>query len=380
MEREFLRLPPGEFFEDIVDVSDGDSRVDLTIRTVLGRVFGVYVITRVAIYLAALYGKKVAGFGNLGGLFAGWDGQHYLTIAHYGYPRHADVAQFSRLAFFPFYPLVVRILTHLTHLTYAGVGVFVSLVAGAGFVLVATKLVARAYDVEAAERAGILLCVFPGSFVLSLPYAEALALLLAASAILAMTNFQPYRSGLFAGLATATSPLMLGLLPVMAWHAWRTRERGAWITLLMTPLGFVGFMVYLRVHTGHLTEWFAEERQAYSHRVDLLAPISWLSHWNSAGITEWTCGVLFVAALWCFVRARVPIEWWLYSVSIVVVVLFDGALYVTPRVLLNAFPLILAVGVVSERKNFVRLAICFAILLPLLFLVYMTLGDSSGPP
>ena len=31
---------------------------------------------------------------------------------------------------------------------------------------------------------------------------------------------------------------------------------------------------------------------------------------------------------------------------------------------------------VSERKNFVRLAICFAILLPLLFLVYMTLGDS----
>jgi hypothetical protein len=352
----------------------------LTMRRALGRVFGVYVVTRVAIICAAMYGARVSTIGGLGNLFRGWDGQHYLAVAKYGYPRHSDIAHFSRIAFFPLYPLVVRILSHLTHLSYLGVGEFVSLAAGAGFVIVATRLVALHFGVEAAERAGIVLCVFPGSLALSLPYAEALALLLAALAIMAMESDRPYRAGVISGLATAASPLMLGLVPVMAWRAWRSREHGAWVTTFMTPLGFIGFMNYLRIHTGHLNDWFAEERQSYSHRMDLFAPIQWLSHWSPAGFTEVICIVVLAWAMTCFVRARVPISWWLYSLSIVVVTMFDGGLYLTPRILLNAFPLVLAIGVVASRRAFVTIAFSFALLLPIIFLAYMTIGTTTGPP
>lgn len=346
----------------------------------LRRVFGIYALTRIAIFCAAFYGEKVASVGGLSGLLSGWDSQHYLAIAKYGYPRHSDVVHFSRIAFFPIYPLVVRILSHLTHLSYLGVGETVSLAAGAGFVLVATRLVAHHYGVEAAERAGILLCVFPGSFILSLPYAEALALLLAALAMLSSEKFQPYRAGVFAGLATATSPLMLALVPVMAWRAWRSREPGAWVTLLMTPLGFFGYMAYLGIHTGHLTDWFSEERQGFEHRVDLLAPIQWLSHWPGVGITEVASVAVLAWAIASFVRARVPIEWWLYSMSIVIVILFDGILLLNPRILLNAFPLILSIGVVSSRRTFVAIAIGFGLLLPLVFLAYMTIGNVTTEP
>jgi hypothetical protein len=337
-------------------------------------------VTRIALLCAAFYGEKVGRVGGLSGLLSGWDGQHYLAVAKYGYPNRPDVAHFSRIAFFPIYPLVVRFFSHATHLSYLGVGVAVSLAAGAGLVVVATRLVAKHYGVEAAERAGILLCVFPGAFILSLPYAEALALLLAALAILASESHQPYRAGLFAGLATATSPIMLALVPVMAWRAWRSRERSAWVTLLMTPLGFVGYMAYLGVHTGHFMDWFSEERQGFAHHVSLFAPIDALNHWPGIGIIVIASLAVLAWAITSFVRARVPVEWWLYSLSIVVVVLFDSALWLTPRFLMNAFPLVLAIGVGSSRRTFLTVAISFALLLPLVFLAYMTIGNLTSQP
>jgi hypothetical protein len=369
-----------DVFDVFEDSAPGDTDASHSMREVLGRVLGIYVLTRLGIICAAFYGEKVANIGGLSGLFTGWDAQHYLAIAKYGYPAHSNPAHYSRIAFFPVYPLTVRILSHLTHLSYLGVGEFVSIAAGAGLVVVATQIVARHFDIEAAERAGIILCVFPGSFVLSLPYAEALALLLAALAILTSEKFQYRRAGLFAAIATATSPLMLALVPVLAWRAWRSREPGAWMTLAMAPLGFVAYMVYLGVHTGHLNDWFLEERGGFEHRVDFLAPIQWLGKWPGIGITEVLSFMVLAWALASFVRARVPVEWWLYSVSILVVVLFDAVLFVNPRVLMNAFPLVLAIGVVASRRAFLAIALGFAILLPLVFLAYMTIGNITTQP
>jgi hypothetical protein len=350
------------------------------IKAVLRRVLGIYVVTRLAIFAAAFYGEKVAPVGGLSGLLTGWDGQHYLSIAKYGYPQHPDVAHYSRIAFFPIYPVVVRIFSHLTHLSYLGVGVGVSLVAGAGFIIISTRLVARHFGTEAAERAGILLCLFPGSFILSLPYAEALALFLAASALLAAESSRTFRAGLFGALATATSPLMLALVPVMAWRAWKARTASAWRTVLITPLGFFGYMYYLSVHTGHLNAWFSEEREGFAHHVNFAAGLSWLGNWPGTGITEVAGIVVLMWAIVSFIRSRVPVEWWLYSMSIVVVVVFDAALILSPRILINAFPLILGIGVVSTRRSFIKIAISFAVLLPLVFLAYMTIGNITAQP
>jgi hypothetical protein len=370
----------GDIFE-VSELSSYDSDEPTSpVAQAVRRVFGVYVLTRAALLCAAFYGEKVAAVGGLSGLLSGWDGQHYLAVAKYGYPHHPDVATYSRIAFFPIYPLVVRVLSHLTHVSYLGVGEFVSIAAGAAFVVVATMLVARRYDPRTAERAGIVLCVFPGSFVLSLPYAEALALLLVVLALWASERHQSIRAGFFAAVATATSPLMLALVPVMAYRAWRSREPKAYVTLAMTPLGFVGYMIYLDIHTGHLFEWFTEERLGFGHKVDLIAPIQWLQLAPFAGYTEVVCLAIVVWAVWCFVRGRVPLEWWLFSLSIIVVNLFDKSLLVNPRILMNAFPLVLAIGVVATRKNFITIAVGFALVLPLVFLAYMTIGNITTQP
>ena len=114
-----------------------------------------------------------------------WDGNWYLRIVREGYPRSIppDITyeqQEARAAFFPLYPNLVRGLDAVL----PGGDVFAALalnfVLAVAAVLLVGVLARRLFDAEVAERAMVLFAVFPGSFVLSFAYAEALLIVLAA--------------------------------------------------------------------------------------------------------------------------------------------------------------------------------------------------------
>ena len=121
--------------------------------------------------------------------FGLWDARWYLEIVRLGYPRDipADVTFFdveARAAFFPLYPLVVRALDRVLPSGEAFAALAVNLVLGLVATLLVGLLARRLYDDTVAERAMVLFAVFPGSFVLTFAYAEALLIVLAALLLL----------------------------------------------------------------------------------------------------------------------------------------------------------------------------------------------------
>jgi hypothetical protein len=343
-------------------------------------VLSVYVVSRLAIWFAAVYAASATRVGSLGNLLSGWDGQHYLDIVQHGYPSHSDLTHYTTVAFFPGFPLATRFVKLLLGLTPVGAGVAVSLVAGAGLVVVVTRLVATHFDEAAGRRAGILLSVFPGSFVLSLPYAESLALLLCASAFLATSKSRPIYGGALGALATFTSPIMLPIVPALLWRAWGTRATRDLVGALMTSLGFLAYMVYLWRHTGHLLAWFTAEHDGNAAHINLLSPITHLHYWPGIGLSETASLLVLAVALVAMRKINAPTEWWIFAGLVMAAVIFDSAQWVSPRFLLNAFPLLLALGVWLHRDALRLVLITFSLLLPVVFLAFMTLGGVTAQP
>ena len=130
--------------------------------------------------------KPGTPLGLITGVLTQWDGLWYLEIVRSGYPRSIppDITYFqleARAAFFPLYPLLVRAFDRIL----PGGDTFAALVVTTALAIVAVILVGvlarRLYGNDVAERAMVLFAVFPGSFVLSYAYAEALLIVLAAA-------------------------------------------------------------------------------------------------------------------------------------------------------------------------------------------------------
>lgn len=173
------------------------------------------------------------GYADYTGLM--WDATWYRTIAEGGYPAQlpvgADgVVQQNAWAFFPLYPFLVRALMTVTGGSWAVVAPTVSLLAGAGAVLLVHRVVVRGAPRAVAARPGLplatvlLVSVFPTSVVLQVGYTESLALLLVAASLLAIVT-RRYGWACAAVLALGfTRAVALPVAVVVAVHAlvrWR---------------------------------------------------------------------------------------------------------------------------------------------------------------
>lgn len=123
-----------------------------------------------------------------------WDGLWYNIVAVSGYPASlpsADGVHVSEnaWAFLPGYPSVVNVVMFLTRLPWPVASVLVSVACGAGAALVFHRLLRRVGLPEStALFAVVLFCVAPVSPLFQLAYAEALYLLLLATALLLLVE------------------------------------------------------------------------------------------------------------------------------------------------------------------------------------------------
>jgi hypothetical protein len=137
------------------------------------------------------------GYADYTGLM--WDATWYRRIAEGGYPATLPVGadglvQQNEWAFFPLYPFLVRAVMAVTGGSWAVVAPTVSLLAGAGAVLLVHRTVVRGAPRAVAARPGLplatvlLVSAFPTAVVLQVGYTEALALLLVAASLLAVVT------------------------------------------------------------------------------------------------------------------------------------------------------------------------------------------------
>ncbi len=359
----------------------------------------VYFGTR-ALLLAVAIVQGAIGHHNVTHDLANWDGLWYRRLANHGYPTQVSHEQ-TTLGFFPLYPALMWLGAHLfkgsgaSIKAYTVVGLVISAIGG----LVATVLVQRLgtgwWGESAGRRAAVFFCVFPGSVVFSMVYAEGVLIPLAAGCILALERRRWILAGLLAGIATASEPEALVLVLVCLVAACREFRRLGWgdrrarrslLAPLLSLTGVVAVASFFWAWTGTPFANLIAQHEGWKEKTDpfalvhtlsvLLSQIS-LKHFNqptiNANLPIGLLGALFlVVALVLLYRSRrqVSIEAIVWTAGISFLALTSEYVPPNPRLLITAFPAVMMVGryVKGRAFTFLVLATC----VPLCVLSAMT--------
>jgi Mannosyltransferase (PIG-V) len=286
-----------------------------------------------------------------------WDGLWYMDIVRNGYPRSIppNVTYFvdeARAAFFPLFPLAGRVVDRILpggdSLAVLVMNTILGLVAVVLFALIAEHL----YGERVGRTTATLAALFPGSFVLSFAYSEALMLVLAAGCLLMLLYEEWTAAGVFAAFATATRPNGVALVVACVVAAGLAiRERRDWNSLtavLLAPLGFITFQVWLGLHTGEAGAWFRVQREAWDEGASfgftairntveaIWQPMT--SPTDTITALSFAATIILLVLSW---KARLPWVLHAYSWAIIALMLVPATVTARPRFLYTAFPLLI---------------------------------------
>jgi hypothetical protein len=297
------------------------------------------------------------------GLFA-WDGAFYRDIADHGYD---GVAQ-EGLRFFPLLPLLARTLG-VVAFGHPGLAllVLVQVAALTAGVLLHRLAVLETGDRQLARRASWFLALLPPAAVLVLGYAEALLLCFAIATFLNLRQGRWWWAAIFAALAGLTRPVGMTLaLPALleAARGVRNLPRRAWLPRLAAVAGPVaGGSTYL--------VWAGRERGDWLLPLRLQNTTELRGGWANPVATVWEAtrelvagehlgeglhvpwiivfGILLVVAL----RA-LPASYGAWSAVLLLAALTGHTLGSFERYGLGAFPLVLALAILTRRPDVER--------------------------
>jgi hypothetical protein len=296
-----------------------------------------------------------------------WDGQWYLRIIRNGYPIYVRPhvtygVSDARAAFFPAYPMLVRLFDRVLPGGDTLAALALNFVLGAVAMLLIGLLARELFDVQVSERTMILIALFPGSFVLSFAYTEALLLTVAAACMWFLLKRNWWLAGLFAAIGTATRPNGIALVAACAVASFiAIRQRREWwslVAVLISPAGFLVFQWWLGVHTGERGVWFRVQREAWSEGASfgltalrrtgkaIIHPLS--SPTNTITLVTMLALVLLI---WFLLRHPLPNYMTAYSIVVIVLMLVPQTVTARPRFLYTAFPLFISAGVWFARSK-----------------------------
>jgi hypothetical protein len=325
-----------------------------------------------------------------------WDGLWYGRLAAHGYPAHVVHAQ-TTLGFFPLYPIVVWLGAHvvywLTSQSFASAiisaGVVVSMIGGLVATVLVQKLASGWWGDATGRRSALLFCLFPGSVVFSMVYAEGIMIPLAAGTILALERRRWLLAGVLAGLATACEPEAALLVVVCAVSAARELRRRGWrdpaarrsvLAPVFSVVGIGAFAAFLWAWTGSPFANLIAQHDGWREKTELIAfanlvhmlgsEISF-THFNhptiNLNVVVGVAGGIALFAMLALVlkeRYRMSLEAILWTLGISLLALTSSYPFSpNPRVLITAFPAVLVVACYVRGRAFYALATASAVAL-----------------
>ena len=296
------------------------------------------------------------------GLFA-WDAAFYRDIADYGYGGVAHEA----LRFFPLLPLAARALSFV-FLGNVGIAlvVLVNAAAFAAGLLLHRLALLETRDAGVARRSAWFLALLPPAAVLVLGYAEAILLVVTISAFLAWRRDRWWTAaalGLVAGLVRPTGVLLALPALVEATRNWRglgLRPLTGRAAAVVAP--GIGALVYLWWVGREHGDWLLPMRLQNTEelRGGWANPISTVTDALSGerlGEALHVPWIVVFAVLLVVVFRKLPVSYGLYSAALLVMALSGHTLGSFERYGLAAFPLVLALAVVTAPPLFERIAL-----------------------
>lgn len=296
-----------------------------------------------------------AGHGIID-VLTSWDGLWYLSLVRDGYPRSVPphVTYFdgeARAAFFPLYSWLVRgfDVVFPGHEVVAALGL--NLLLGAVFVLLCGVITRRLFGDRPAGRAMMVAALFPGSFVLSFAYSEALFLVLAAACLLFLLRRWWWLAGIAAALSTLSRPNAIAIVPaclaaaVIAIH--QRREWRALVAPALAPIGFVVFQLYVGWRAGERGVWFRVQRQAWREGTSfgftaIRKTVRFATHplASPTNVLTALCLLALVVGIVAMVKVRLPLPLTVFAASIILLTLLPETVTARPRFVYTAFPMI----------------------------------------
>jgi len=294
-----------------------------------------------------------------------WDADWYDAIAADGYGPLPPEA----VRFFPLFPFLGR---GLGWLLAGNQGLALVLLANVAALVAAMLLYRLALeetgDEPLARRAAWLFALFPGAFVLVWGYAEAVMLVALIGAFLALRRQAWWLAGAFGLAAGLSRPLGLFLALPAVWEVsrgWREVHGRAWLGRAAAVLGApVGVALYLAYTAATGPGFFAPLTEQSPYRGAVTNPVSRLIDAAGDLVSADRLGdavhppmaLLFVALTVVVVR-RWPVRYAVFTVPLVVVALSAESFNSLERYGLNAFPLVLALAMVTRRPEMERAAL-----------------------
>src|SRR6185436_7404032 len=310
-----------------------------------------------------------SAIGPISDVLASWDGLWYLRIVRQGYPRHVQphVTYFvddARAAFFPAYPMLVRFVDKLLPGGDTLAALATNFVLGAIAIFLLGVLARRLYGDQVAAKAMVLAAMFPGSFVLSFVYAEALLLVFAMACLWFLVERRWVLAGVMAALGTATRPNGLALVLACAVASLLAiRHERDWKSLaapLLSPLGFIAFQLWLGRHADEAGVWFRVQSEAWGEGASYgLTAVrktveAFASPFTSPTniLTAASVVAMLVMVYFAWVK-RLPLPMVAYSAGIIALMLLPNTVTARPRFLYTAFPLFISAAAYlhSDRRD-----------------------------
>lgn len=336
-----------------------------------------------AVAFAARY--VTPGTGVFGIFTNRWDGSWYRAIAADGYPTVIPTGQGngaqSLLGFFPLYPLLIRVVGAVPGVSLPVAAFLVNAVAGLVATVLLWRLAERVFGEEVAHRSAFLFCFFPGAYALSLAYSESVFLAFAVGCLLLLEQRRWWWAALVGGIGSAARPtgyaLALCCAFAVAMHWRRTRDWRPLASPLLAAGGFLGFLVYLHVHTGDAFAYQRVQERGWNQRLDFGTTtarriLDYVRNPNSdLNLLVPILAVLAAAVLLVvLVRARPPGTFIVFAGASLLPGFLSTSVALTPRHVLVAFPVLLGLAkVVAGNAYAVVLALSAGGLAILMLLV-----------
>jgi hypothetical protein len=311
-----------------------------------------------------------------------WDAAWYRDIAQHGYtnaPGHEQVQRDT--AFFPLYPLLMRAVHSLVPDLYL-CGLLISNIAFLGALMLIYHCVSARYDAGLAQRAIVLIAVYPFSFFFSAVYSESLFLLAAAGAFALGERRRWGWAALCAAAAGATRlvgvAVVFGLLLLyieQIGFEWR-RAGPDILWLPLGLLGTLGYMAFLIVRFGNALQFVDSQYvPGWGAGVGLGSAWRTLRDLSPAAILAGQYPLMdifhlliFPLALGLAVLAARKLSIAYAAWSIVTLLLSFALWHSMGRFVAVIFPLFIVAAMLLDRRRY-QVAVCISLLLLALFTI-----------
>lgn len=236
------------------------------------KILSVFFIWRIVLIIPVLFSLQyIPLYSNdlLGGGFSqyikspllwGWanfDGEHYMSIARFGY---RPLTYF----FFPVYPLLIRFFASILNKnildSYLYSGLFISHLSFLLSIIGISKLLSLDYKKNIVWNTIILLILFPTSFYFFSVYTESIFLAVCVWSLYFCRKRTWIPAVFLASIATATRLIGIAIFPAIVIEIlfYRNEKKDNWIKylyLFLIPLGLIFYMFYLNDKTGNPFEF-----------------------------------------------------------------------------------------------------------------------------